>query len=82
MTTDFKATLLKLNTNLNTLREREAKHAGNAPLDLLNQIADYQQAISLTKQALGGEITETEWQVTLKPLLVFPPGTPIYDAIP
>ena len=44
--TDFKDTLLKLNRNLQTLREREAKYTGNAPLDLLNQIEDHQQAQS------------------------------------
>jgi hypothetical protein len=68
--TDYKTTLQKLHTNLNTLREREAKHAGNAPLDLLNQIADHEKAIALTKQAIGGEITKAEWRDALKPLLV------------
>jgi hypothetical protein len=29
--TDFQNVLIKLNTNLNILREREAKYAGNAP---------------------------------------------------
>ncbi|MFC1976567.1 sensor histidine kinase [Chloroflexota bacterium] len=42
---DYKTTLLKLNNNLQTLRERESKYAGNAPLDLLNQITDHKQAI-------------------------------------
>jgi hypothetical protein len=43
---DYKNTLEKLNTNLNTLRQRqarlarEAKHADNVPLDLLNQITE------------------------------------------
>jgi hypothetical protein len=68
--TDLKTTLQKLNTNLNTLRQREAKHAGNAPLDLLNQIADHEKAITLTEQALRGDLTETEWREALKPLLV------------
>jgi formylglycine-generating enzyme required for sulfatase activity len=66
----YKTTLQKLHTNLNTLREREAKHAGNVPLDLLNQIADHETAITLTEQALTGELTETEWREALKPLLV------------
>ena len=39
--TDFKDTLLKLNNNLQILQEREAKYAGNVPLDLLNKIDDY-----------------------------------------
>jgi hypothetical protein len=37
--TKYQAFLLKLQQNLNTLQEREAKYAGNAPLELLNQIA-------------------------------------------
>ncbi len=63
--TDYQNTLLKLNTNLQTFREREAKYAGNIPLDLLNQIADHEQAIAFTKQAITGEITEAEWQEAL-----------------
>jgi hypothetical protein len=67
--TNFKNILRKLNTNLNTLKEREAKYSGNAPLDLLNQIADHAKAITLTKQALRGEITEAEWRKAMKPLI-------------
>ena len=47
--TDLKSCLVKLNKNLYILREREAKYAGNAPLELLNQIDDHKQAIDLTK---------------------------------
>ena len=68
--TDPKATLLNLNKNLNILREREAKYSGNAPLELLNQISDHQQAIDLTRQAITGELDEAEWQESLKPLLL------------
>ena len=39
-------------------------------------------SITYTEQARDGELTAAEWQEALKPLLVFPPGTPIYDAIP
>jgi tetratricopeptide (TPR) repeat protein len=71
VTTDFiKATLLKLNNNLNTLREREAKYGSNVPLDLLNQISDHEQAIALTEQALAGDLSETEWLAALQPLLI------------
>ncbi len=35
---NYKSLLNELNKNLNILREREAKYAGNVPLDLLNQI--------------------------------------------
>jgi hypothetical protein len=55
--TDFENTLLKLNMNLNSLREREARYAGQTPPALLNQIADHQQAIALTEQAIANEIT-------------------------
>lgn len=68
----LKEVLLKLNKNLNILREREAKYAGNASLELLNQIDDHQAAIVLTEQALAGEISEEEWREALKPLLVVP----------
>jgi tetratricopeptide (TPR) repeat protein len=67
---DFKAVLIKLQQNLNTLREREAKYGGNAPLELFNQIEDHQQAIDLTKQAIAGALSEVEWREALKPLLV------------
>lgn len=65
-----KQVLTQLHHNLAILREREAKYAGNAPVELLNQIADHQQAIALTQQALTGEITETDWREALRPLLV------------
>jgi hypothetical protein len=67
---DLRQTHTKLNDILNTLREREAKYAGNAPLDLLDQIADHQKAIALTKQALTDELTEAEWYEAINPLLV------------
>ncbi len=67
---DFKAFLIKLNKNLNILKERKAKRAGNAPLELLNQIDDHQTAIDLTEQAITGELSQTEWQESLRPLLV------------
>ncbi len=69
--TDFKETLLKLNNNLQILQQREVKHGpDNAPLDLLNQITDHKQAITLTEQALDGELTEAAWREALRPLLV------------
>lgn len=68
--TDPKATLLQLNQNLNILQQREAKFGGNAPLELLNQISDHQQAIALTWQAITGELDEAAWQEALKPLLL------------
>jgi hypothetical protein len=57
---DYKQILSRLTDNLNTLREREAKHAGNAPLDLLAQIRDHMQAIDLTEQAQQGQLSEID----------------------
>lgn len=68
--TDPKTVLLQLNKNLNTLREREAKYAGNAPVELLNQIDDHKKAIDLTRQVITCELTEQEWWEALKPLLL------------
>lgn len=62
--------LIKLHENLDILQEREARYAGNAPLDLLNQIADHRQAIALTEQVIAGDLTEAEWQAALQPLLL------------
>jgi hypothetical protein len=67
---DFQAFLLKLTDNLNLLREREARYGGNAPLELVNQIADHQEAIALTEQAIQGELSEAAWREALEPLLV------------
>jgi hypothetical protein len=44
-----KDVLPQLKKNLHTLRHREAKYAGIAPLDLLNQIDAHRQAIALTE---------------------------------
>lgn len=68
--TDFKQTLVQLTQNLNLLHEREAKYGGNAPLELLNQIEDHQTAITLTEQALKGELSEAAWREALNPLLL------------
>lgn len=68
--TDDQTFLTKLQQNLNLLYEREAKYSGNAPRELLNQIADHQEAITLTEQALTGHLTESEWRNALYPLLI------------
>jgi hypothetical protein len=67
---NLKTFLAKLNQNYNILRQREAKHAGNAPVELLNQISDHEQAIALTQKTIAGELTEAEWREAMKPLLV------------
>lgn len=68
--TDFQTFLQRTQQNLATLKEREAKYGGNAPVELLNQIEDHQQAIALTEQAIQGELGRAEWQEALEPLLV------------
>ncbi|GIK44083.1 MAG: hypothetical protein BroJett011_79160 [Chloroflexota bacterium] len=67
---DYQSFLINLTQNLNTLRQREAKYGGNAPLELLNQIEDHQKAMALTEQALNGELSQAEWEEALKPLLL------------
>ncbi len=68
--TDYQTFLTKLHQNLNLLREKEAKYGGNAPLDLINQITDHREAITLTEQASRGELSESAWREALQPLLV------------
>ncbi|MCG3209823.1 MAG: hypothetical protein FOGNACKC_03450 [Anaerolineae bacterium] len=62
--------LIKLTENLNILQEREARYAGNAPLDLLNQIDDHKTAIALTEQAIAGQLPPEAWWGQLEPLLL------------
>ncbi len=62
--------LTQLNRNLKILREREAEYCGSAPAELVNQIADHQRAITLTGQAITGELGEADWREALRPLLV------------
>ncbi len=69
----LKELLRKTHDNLLILQEREAKYGGNAPLDLLNQVADHHHAIGLIEQALSTELTETglkDLKAALKPLLI------------
>ena len=56
----LKSNLKRLHQNLDTLREREAKYGGDAPIALLNEIADTRTAISLTEQALRGQLALAE----------------------
>ncbi len=68
--TDLKTFLFKLDKNLQTLQERQAKYGIDVPLSLVNQIDDHKKAIELTKQALTDDISEAEWRDQLKPLLI------------
>ena len=65
---NLKKELARLTHNLNTLREREAKYGGNAPLELLNEIEDHQTAIALYRQTLRGDLSEAELREALAPL--------------
>ena len=67
---DLKALLVKLNRDFHILQQQEAKYAGRAPLELLNQIDDHKQAIALTEQSIAGELAEAEWDKAVRPLLV------------
>ncbi|NJN99884.1 MAG: hypothetical protein HC875_40160 [Anaerolineales bacterium] len=65
---DLKERLATLHKNLNTLREREAKYGGNAPLELVNQLDDHLTAIDLVNDALAGRLSPDELTEALAPL--------------
>jgi tetratricopeptide (TPR) repeat protein len=65
---ELKQFLKTLHKNLNTLREREAKFGGDAPLRLLNQIEDHQTAINRIETRLAGEISAEVLTEQLAPL--------------
>lgn len=67
---DYPSILVQLHHNLQILREREARYAGQAPLELVNQIEDHLQAIELTGRWERGELSETDWHAAIDPLLV------------
>ena len=62
--------LTEMQDNLNILLEREANYAGNAPVDLLNQINHHRKAMVFVEQTIADELNETELLEALKPLLV------------
>lgn len=65
--------LIKLNKNLNICKEREPKYGGTPPIELVNEIEEYEWAISLVKQTLIGEMNETDLLETLKNKCAFIP---------
>jgi tetratricopeptide (TPR) repeat protein len=68
---NFNEELSRLHQNLAVLQERAAKYgADNAPLELVNQLADHHEAIALTEQARQGDLTEAAWREKLRTLLV------------
>ncbi|MBI1880244.1 MAG: SUMF1/EgtB/PvdO family nonheme iron enzyme [Chloroflexi bacterium] len=69
----LKELLRQTHQNLLVLQEREANYGSNAPLELLNQIANHRQAIELIEQALTSELTERdlkELKAALRPLTI------------
>lgn len=64
----LQANLQLLHQNLAALREREAKYGGEAPLALLNELADLETAIALTEQALRGDLSPAELRAELAQL--------------
>ncbi len=76
MITNPKDLLLKLNKNLQNLQQRAAKYGGSdqVPIELINQIDDYKQAMTFTEQVIAGELSELDWLEALQPLLVAGPG--------
>src|SRR5262245_22754303 len=71
MADELKSQLVTLTKNLNTLREREAKYAGNAPLDLLNQIDDHLIAIAAFERYFDGQLNREQLETELLPLNLF-----------
>lgn len=71
---ELKRRLKLFHRQLNILREREARYGGNAPLDLLNQINDYQTAIGLVESRLAGEISDEVLEKQLAPLTLSSAG--------
>jgi hypothetical protein len=61
------------------LREREAKHGGNVPLELLSQIDDYQKAVELVEARLDEQISDEALTEPLAPLRII---TGLPDPVP
>jgi hypothetical protein len=68
----LKTRIATLTKNLSILLEREAKYGGNAPVDLLNQIDDHEQAIACIEQTLAGQLTPAQLAEALAPLNIDP----------
>jgi formylglycine-generating enzyme required for sulfatase activity len=69
----LKELLLQLHQDLSILLEREAKHGGNTPLDLLHEINDHRTAIELIESTLSTELTESDLarlKAAFQPLLL------------
>ena len=66
---NLKEYLRQLYYNLKALQEQAAQFEEDAPLYLLSQIYDHEQAVDLTLQAYDGELGLEEWAEALEPLL-------------
>jgi hypothetical protein len=69
-TNDFKAAYLQLHNDLNILKEREAKYGPYPPLELINQIDNYDYAIGLTKLFLDGKVTPQRYVEEVNSLIL------------
>lgn len=67
---DFQKTLLQFHANRDILREREARYGGRPPLELFNQLQDYDEAIGLAEAAVEGKISRKEFIEEIKPLIL------------
>ena len=65
----YKEFLVEFNNKRNALEEYKAGFTDHPPAILAAQIRDYQEAIDLTNQAIAGEITETQWNEAINPLI-------------
>jgi hypothetical protein len=66
---DLRQVLSKLYRSLHTLQAREAKYGGNVPVELINQIGDYNYAIKETVKALQGSSLD-EFYENMMPLIL------------
>lgn len=72
MMINFESILTKLTENLNHLEIQIAKYGGSSfsPISLINQIADYKEAIKLTQAAKSGEISVDDWHKQLQDMII------------
>ncbi|MBV7331133.1 ATP-binding protein [Chloroflexi bacterium TSY] len=67
--TDPKEYLFTLKQNLTILQEQEAQYSDRPPIELSNQIEDHKVAIDQTRLVITGEVSQQQWEDSLRPLL-------------
>ena len=73
MNDDLQHYYAQLHARQRELRAQAARYGGDIPISLRNQIDDYDRAIELTEQALGGYLHRADWRNQLAILAVAPP---------